>query len=103
MAQQLTGIPPNILTYLHQQAQTALDVNHPDLIDHHAAHNPYKSKYGDNWLKHLKASSHMSFYVCITDYVEHIMQASFKAMKGNKHEDDWMIYHDALSLKITKT
>jgi hypothetical protein len=40
----------------------------------------------------------MSAHTCITDLVEHIVVESEKVMQGTKHENDWVFYHDALSL-----
>ena len=37
-------------------------------------------------------------FVCITDMVDHMFKETEKIFKGTKHEDDWMVYHDALSL-----
>ena len=44
----------------------------------------------------------MGQIVVITDYVEHMMQESKKCFQGTTHEDDWMIYHDALTLMRAK-
>ena len=41
-------------------------------------------------------------YVVITDYIENIIEESRKVFKGNTHEADWVLYHDALSLMRAK-
>ena len=80
----------------------AKDEEAPLATDHRQSANPYLSKYGSNWLDHLKQSPSMSSYVCITDYVEFIINESSKVMKGSKHENDWLFYHDALSLMTAR-
>ena len=40
----------------------------------------------------------MSPFVCITDMIEHIVTESAKVFEGTEHEDDWVFYHDTLSL-----
>jgi hypothetical protein len=68
------------------------------------ADNPYVARYGDDkWEEKIKQVSQMISYVCITDFVEHILVQETKSlMKGTKHEDDWMFYHDALALMTAK-
>jgi hypothetical protein len=60
--------------------------------------NPYEARYGNNWKSELKKATQMQAYVCITDMIEHIVQESEAVMAGTSHEEDWMFYHDALSL-----
>ena len=40
----------------------------------------------------------MTPFVCVTDMIEHIVRESAKVFKGTAQEDDWVFYHDALSL-----
>jgi hypothetical protein len=44
----------------------------------------------------------LSPFVCITEIVEHIVVETARVYKGTKNEDDWMFYHDALSLMTAK-
>jgi hypothetical protein len=44
----------------------------------------------------------MSPFVCISEVVEHIVVETARIYKGTKKEDDWMFYHDALSLMTAK-
>ena len=46
----------------------------------------------------VNRSTQMSQYACITDLIEHIVAESAKLFEGTKHEDDWVFYHDDLSL-----
>ena len=94
--------PPRLSLSLFQTiwnaAMEADTIDTPDPIDHRRSANPYLSKYGDEWEKHLKKSPTMSTNVVITDYIQHIMTESELVMKGTKYEGTWMIYHDTLSL-----
>jgi len=74
----------------------------PAVKDHRTADNPYLSKFGDEWELHLKQSSGMSRVCCITEYLDHIFVSSDKAFKGTTHEDDWLLFHDALSQMTAK-
>jgi hypothetical protein len=44
----------------------------------------------------------MSAHVCIKDLVKHIVVETERLMKGTQHKDDWMFYHDALTLMTAK-
>jgi hypothetical protein len=97
------GLSMNKLGPAHAQAQTCIDGEHPSKIDYRKADNPYAARFGDDrWVEKIKAVSQMSSYVCITDLVEHIVEETQRLMKGTKHEDDWVFYHDALTLMTAK-
>ena len=51
-------------------------------------------------MEKIKTCSHLSPYVCITDMVQHIHDKSAELFAGKT--DDWMFYHDALSLMTAK-
>jgi hypothetical protein len=72
------------------------------VIDHTLAENPYKSLYADDWMKKIGASKFLSHYRCITDLVQHIHDETKNMYEGTEHEDDWLFYHDALSLMTAK-
>ena len=40
--------------------------------------------------------------ICITDYIEHLIRATDKVFEGTTHENDWLFFHDALSLMTAK-
>jgi hypothetical protein len=40
----------------------------------------------------------LSSFVCVTKLIEHMWTETEKMFKGSKYEDDWYIYHDALTL-----
>ena len=82
------------------QAQTCN--NQPNIdnteINHRKAANPYQLQYGADWEEKMKASTSMKSYACITELVNHTMVKLAKVMKGTRHEADWLLYHDALTL-----
>ena len=72
------------------------------VIDHCLSDSPYESLYGEDWKKYIAKSDACKVHVCVTEMVEHIIQASAKLMKGTKHEEDWVFYHDALSVMTSR-
>lgn len=68
------------------------------VMDHTKNKNPYKSLYGNNRKTKISRSQSLNKYACITSLVRHIYDKSAKLMKGEKHKNDWVFYHDALSL-----
>ena len=50
----------------------------------------------------IEQVSQMRLYVCITNLVVHIVEDTKRQMKGVKHTDDWIFYHDDLTLMIAK-
>ena len=55
-----------------------------------------------NWEQELKKVQLMQPYVCITDLVMHMVNATKKVMRGTKFEGRELFFHDALSLMTTK-
>ena len=96
------GLPRKTFVVVWHHAQDASDDYTPPPIDHRKDNNPYISKYGDEWEREIKKSVTFSTSVIITDYVEHIMKESERVMKDTKHSEDWMVYHDALTLMTAK-
>lgn len=66
-------------------------------VDHRRAENPYKSKYGDDWRRHVANDLRTHNAVCVTELIEHMVNESAKFYKNTKYEDTWYFYHDALS------
>jgi len=91
------------LTKFWTEAKQAVDKDAPVGIDHRLSSNPYESKFGAEWEKHLKASATFSHSAYICDYIDHMMTESEKIMKGTIHENTWMVYHDALALMTSKS
>jgi hypothetical protein len=50
----------------------------------------------------ISLSSLLSPFVCISEVVEHIGMETTRIYQGTRHEDNWMFYHDALSLMSAK-
>ena len=74
-----------------------------DKIDFRLAANPYEAKYGtDSWYAQIRSSTLLSSFVCISKMVEHIVVETAQIYKGTKNKDNWMFYHDALSLMTAK-
>ena len=75
----------------------------PGVIDYRKEENPYEARYGsENWEAKMKGCASMSPYICITSMIEHIIHETAATFKGTTHEDDWVFFHDALSLMTAK-
>ena len=96
------GLSTKKLTNCCNESKKASQENAPKSVDHRAASNPYRSKFGDNWEMHLQSSPTFSNSACICQYIEHIMTESARIMKDTIHEKTWMVYHDALSIMTSK-
>ena len=96
------GLARKTFQTVWQYAKEAEEQPRPLPIDHRKAANPYESKYGADWKKFIVKSPTFSNSVLITDYITHIMQESKRVMEGTKHQEDWKVYHDALSLMTAK-
>jgi hypothetical protein len=86
---------------------TASDVvihsNAPIEIDYRLAEDPYLAKFGpEGRMVEIKKSVTLSGNVCITDMIEHIYKESELLFKDTIHKDDWLFWHDALSLMTAK-
>lgn len=68
-------------------------------VDHRRADNPYISKYGENWERHiatdLRKAPHRA--VSIKELVWHMYSTSKDFFADTEHKDDWFFYHDALT------
>ena len=98
----ITGISRKGLLNFREKAKKCKEENKPLVIDHHKAKNPYLSKFGGDWEKHIKNCAALSPYRCITDIVQHIYTETKKTFEGTKYEDNFFFYHDALSLMTAK-
>ena len=79
----------------------------PPDIDHRKSVNPYISRYPNpvpdergklEWEVKVSNSVSCKAFVSIYDMIDHMFSESAKVFKGTTHEEDWAIYHDALSL-----
>ena len=71
-------------------------------IDHKKKPNPYKSLYGDDWMKVIDASTNMKKWINIRQLVLHMAKESDRLMEGTQFEGKAMFKHDALSLMTAK-
>ena len=92
------GITKKSFRSLWEQAQLSSVDASPQPIDHRKSPNPYQSKFGDRWEDHLKKSSTFSASIVVTNYIIFMMEQSAAIMKGTNLEDDWVVYHDSLSI-----
>ena len=74
-------------------AQSSCNENMPLDIDHRKSENPYESKYGNNWEEYCDKDALLN-KVCVTDLIDHIFSGTDKLFPS---DDDWFVYHDALS------
>ena len=96
------GLNESKLTKFRNEAQLASNHDAPKTIDHRVSSNPYESKFGADWEKHLQSSPTFSHSSYICNYISHMMSESERVMKGTVHENTWKVYHDALSIMTSK-
>jgi hypothetical protein len=88
-------------------ADAALDGAANYVVDYTAAENPYQARFANDpwvpnvdgmekWEFELNNSHFMSSQMHVYELWEYCMRVSATVMKGTKHEDDWVIDHDAL-------
>ena len=99
----IKGFTKNQIMLWKQQASNCLPGSAPANIDHRKELNPYLSKYGEEeWETKIDASRFLSNFVCITKLIEHMVFECNKLFQGTIHKNDWVFYHDALSLFTAK-
>ena len=97
-ASKMTGIGEATLTKFVQVCQDAVPGAYPEKIDHTKHNDPNKSLHPDTYMDQIKKSKLVAHYCSINDLIDHIFTASAAVFKNTVHEDDWVVYHDALSL-----
>ena len=103
MGNRIPGMSVASLTrYVKFARDNIIETEAPRLVDYRRAANPYKARFGDGWEAELEKASSLSPFVCITKLIEHMVQATREAFIGTKYEDDFVFYHDALSLMTSK-
>ena len=73
------------------------------MVDYRLAENPYQAKYGGNWRSVIGSTVFMKRYMCVTELVRKMYEASEIAFRGTTHEDTWFFYHDALAQMTAKS
>ena len=64
-------------------------------VDYTAAENPFQERYGEDW---KKKCSFLSRFVLVNDFIDFMFTEAKNVMKGTVHEQDYVVFHDALSL-----
>ena len=72
-------------------------------FDHRTAANPFKARYGDDWETYISKTEACRNKVSINKLIDHMFEETRKIFKGTTHENDWYIYHDALTLFSSAT
>ena len=98
----VTGLSVKLLRDLREKSSDAEDTDASYIVDYRYSFNPYVAKHGAEDNTHLNNSVTMAGYVCITSLIEHIVRETANMFKGTKHEDDWVFYHDALTIMTAK-
>ena len=69
-----------------------------ETFDYRTAENPYLERYGDDWETKIGSSDACRNKVSINKLVDHMFVESALIFQGTIHENDWVLYHDALTL-----
>ena len=96
------GLTISFLRNLVDQCRDAAEGAAPEKVDHRKAINPYESRFGTKWMNKIQQSAHMKKYVSIRSLVLHMYTATKQAFSGTQHENDFLFYHDALSLMTSR-
>ena len=59
---------------------------------------PFKERYGDNWLKEMKAVPKWKKVQDIRDMALHVIDEGNRTFKDSPRADDWMTHHDHLNI-----
>ena len=70
----------NVWLHAARNAHDGAYVSH--VVDHRKASNPYISRYGDDWKKHIQQDIRKDGHVCITELVEHMNSVTGKFFEG---------------------
>jgi hypothetical protein len=98
------GMSLQILKQYQAVASTSEITTPPNLITNYRKEaNPYLARFGQRlWKKEIDQSITLRSTLCITSYIIHMWEQTALAMHGTIHQDDWLVYHDALSLMTAK-
>ena len=95
LVKKMKGIGLKSLNNWCDQAQNSSHGSCPPMKDHTLSDNPLKSLYGDKWKQKSKTCRG---FCSINELIDHMFTESEKMFKGTINEDDYAVYHDALSL-----
>ena len=99
MGERIVGLSVASLTkYVKYARDNIIEETAPRLVDHRKADNPYEARFGDTWKEEIAKSSSLLPFVCITKLIEHMVEATREVFVDTVYEDNFVFYHDALSL-----
>ena len=94
------GVDPKAIAKLVMAVKKVEDQVMPrnfDVTDFRKAANPFEARYGDQWRLKIAETKSMRKHECVTKMWLHVLQETAKVFQGTTHEDDWLVYHDALT------
>ena len=95
-------LPKPTAERIYNNCRNCIKSQCPDARDYREDTNPYFARYKNRWKKEIATTLFMQPFVEITDMIEYMMEECRRVMNGTKHQEDWMFYHDALSLMTLK-
>ena len=90
------------LEHFLKQARLADKHQRPKDTDFRLCDNPDLSRYGELWREIIEKTHYMKQFTCVTKMIDHIFEETRKVYLSTTHENDWMLYHDALSLMTAR-
>jgi hypothetical protein len=95
---------PSVLSKLREAAQFAQPGSWTGAeIDHRRFPNPYLSKYGAGAWKHeISQCTLMKDFCCVTSLIHHMVDVTQEVMVGTHFQNNFYVYHDALSQLFCK-
>ena len=99
LASETKGIGKKSLLKWRAVASTAKSGDAPSNVDHTLAENPFKSRYGDDWVAKCPG---VTGFTSINQLIDHMFSEAKRLMAGTVHHNDYVVYHDALSLMTGK-
>ena len=99
LASKIKGIGKKSLLNWRDAALCAKIGDAPRNVDHTLALNPFQSRYGNNWRK--KCPGIIGF-ISINKLIDHMFSEAKRLMANTVHQNDFFVYHDALSLMTGK-
>lgn len=92
-----------LLDRARTQVKTAKSGKYRGKIINHKNHpDPYRSRYPDNYIEMVDASTAMRKWISIRELVLHMAVETDEMMKGTQFEGKGLFKHDALSLMTAK-
>jgi hypothetical protein len=104
IADNVSGIGRATVVRHKAAAQAAVPGLPPVEKNHLEEDNPYLSRFGADWEAAIDADLKKKGEMCITHMVLHLVEVCTEAFRGTPYgegaADNWMFYHDALSIMV---